>query len=91
MMRARGGTACPHCKHNARIRKSEQMTPVYREVTLICTNEHCGHVFVCALEAIRTLSPSAVPDPEVNLPMSKHVRVREIAHQMQTAMEQADD
>lgn len=76
------GMSCPHCKGAARARTSTPLSPIFREVTYQCLNDHCGHVFVCGLEAIRTLSPSAIPDPEIKLPFSQHVRKREIANQL---------
>lgn len=44
-----------------------------REVTYQCRHLLCGHVWVATLEAVRTLSPSAMPCPEVELPLSRHV------------------
>ncbi|HZH44279.1 MAG TPA: ogr/Delta-like zinc finger family protein [Lysobacter sp.] len=79
---------CPHCKHPARARTSTAMSPLYREVTYTCLNVHCGHVFVCGLEAIRTLSPSAIPDPEINLPLSRHVRQRLLLQQLRLDLEE---
>lgn len=73
---------CPHCKHATSARTSTQLSALYREVTYQCRNLICGHVFVAGLEAIRTLSPSAIPDPEINLPFSRHVRSRELAVQL---------
>lgn len=79
--------ACPHCAHPARARTSTQLSPLFREVTYTCLNVKCGHVFVCGLEAIRTLSPSAIPDPEINLPLSRHVRKRELVQQLNLGLE----
>ena len=59
---------CPHCDHTALIRHSEQITRVTRKMKLVCQNEECGHTFVALVEAVRTLSPSATPSPEVHLP-----------------------
>jgi len=81
------GMNCPHCKHSARARTSTQLSPMFREVTYTCLNTDCGHVFVCGLEAIRTLSPSSIPDPEINLPFSRHVRQRELVQQMRLSLE----
>lgn len=81
------GMACPHCRHPARARTSTQLSPLYREVTYQCVNTVCGHVFVCGLEAVRTLSPSAIPDPEIHIPLSPHVRRRELAHQLGLPLE----
>ena len=65
---------CPHCKEPSFIRTSAQMTVLTRESTYACTNPECGHTFVALTEVVRTLSPSATPDPSVNLPLSSHVR-----------------
>jgi len=35
-----------------------------------CRNLECGHTFVCHLEAVRTISPSAQPHPGVFLPVT---------------------
>lgn len=67
-------TACPHCGADCEIRTSEGMTITMRETTYRCTNPECGHTFVARLEIVRTLSPSATPNPSVSLPISSHVR-----------------
>lgn len=81
----RVGMNCPHCQHPAVVRTSARLTAVFREMTYQCKNILCGHVFVCALEVIRTLSPSAIPNPEISLPLSKNVRRRELVSQLQLA------
>lgn len=50
------------------------MSRLMRELTYACTNPECGHTFVAMTEIVRTLSPSATPDPSVQLPLSSHVR-----------------
>lgn len=65
---------CPHCEQPAVIRTSVQMSRVTREYMYCCTNPECGHTFVALTEVVRTLSPSATPDPSVTLPISTHVR-----------------
>lgn len=47
-----------------------------RELVYQCTDPECGHTWVSNLEAIRTLSPSAKPNPTVLLPISERVRER---------------
>ncbi|MGO1072691.1 ogr/Delta-like zinc finger family protein [Lysobacter sp. CA199] len=79
---------CPHCKGKASARTSVELSLLYREVTYVCLYSLCGHVFVAGLEAIRTLSPSAMPDPEVDLPLSPHVRQHQLARQLSFALEQ---
>lgn len=91
MSKARGGTSCPHCRAPAAVRTSRQITPLFREGTYACTNDMCGHVFVCGVEALRTLSPSALPDVEVTLPLSPHMRKTELAHQLRVALESSDE
>lgn len=73
---------CPHCKQRAIARSSKHMSPVFREITFTCRNLQCGHVYVAGLEALRTLSPSAAPDPEIDIPFARNVLSREIAQQM---------
>lgn len=65
---------CPHCRWPSVIRTSEQMSVLTRQYVFCCVNAECGHTFVGTLEISRTLSPSATPDPSVNLPFSSHVR-----------------
>lgn len=65
---------CPHCDAPALIRTSVQITVLTRETTYCCTNAECGHTFNALTEIVRTLSPSATPNPSVNLPLSTHVR-----------------
>ncbi|MFC4623093.1 ogr/Delta-like zinc finger family protein [Comamonas nitrativorans] len=65
---------CPHCECPCVIRSSEQMSVLTRQSVYYCVNAECGHTFVALTEIVRTLSPSATPDPSVNLPLSSHVR-----------------
>lgn len=66
--------ACPHCDAQAEIRTSRLVSKTMREFIYACTNMECGHTFVALSEIVRTLSPSATPNPTVNLPLSSHVR-----------------
>ena len=61
---------CPHCEAQAKVRTSQQETKTMRFLTCQCTNVYCGHTFMATLEAIRTISPSAIPDADVILPSS---------------------
>lgn len=65
---------CPHCKTPSLVRTSQMLSVLTKESTHACTNPECGHTFVALTEIVRTLSPSATPDPSVNLPLSSHVR-----------------
>ncbi|OEZ98781.1 ogr/Delta-like zinc finger family protein [Duganella phyllosphaerae] len=68
------GLPCPHCDYTVRAVKSRTMSAMFKEITYMCQNPECGHVFVAGLEVLRTLSLSAVPKPDVRIPMSQHAR-----------------
>ncbi|MBV8271636.1 MAG: ogr/Delta-like zinc finger family protein [Cupriavidus sp.] len=57
--------SCPHCGANANIRSSRRISRITRELYCQCTNLECGHTFVGLVEVVRTVSPSATPDPEI--------------------------
>lgn len=78
----RVGIRCPHCGHRATARTSAAITRLYREITYRCENDRCGHVYVASLEVRRTLSPSAIPNPAVQIELSRHVRRRELTEQI---------
>lgn len=73
---------CPHCKDRAYARTSKYLSDLLREVRYCCRNLDCGCIFVCTLEAVRIVSPSAIPDPEIKLPFSPHMRLELLAHQI---------
>lgn len=66
-------THCPHCRHRAVARTSREMSITMREITFVCKNLQCGHIWVATLEAARTVSPSAIPNLAVRLPLSPHI------------------
>jgi len=66
--------ACPHCDATCEIRTSRMLSKTLRESSYACTNPECGHTFVVRASADYTLSPSATPNPTVNMPLSTHVR-----------------
>lgn len=55
---------CPHCQARALIRTSRPLTALVREAYCQCTNLACGHTFKIVVEAVQTLSPSAVPNQD---------------------------
>lgn len=57
-------TSCPVCKARCKTVKSIQITDEYREITYLCTNFECRHIFVASLVPIRTLSKSELTDRE---------------------------
>lgn len=65
---------CPHCGWASTIRTSVKLSALTRESMHACSNVECGHTFVAYTEIARTLSPSATPNPAINLPLSTHVR-----------------
>lgn len=65
------GIHCPHCGERSIVRSSEQITPIVRELRLTCDNHECGHSFVAQLSVIRTVRPSAKPNPAIHLPVGE--------------------
>lgn len=63
------GIRCPHCGHKTITRTSEQVTPMVRELRLVCANDECNASFVAQLSFIRELRRSAMPRPGVALPV----------------------
>ena len=68
-MGARGSAsiACPHCRSGAAVRTSRIINRLNRELHLQCTDVDCGHTFAAVLSITHTISPSAQPDPTVQL------------------------
>lgn len=65
---------CPHCHARSQIRNSREVSPLLRELLMACLDAECGHTYIVHSEAVRTLSPSAKPDPDVHLPISDRTR-----------------
>lgn len=61
---------CPHCNAPALIRTSEQVSRTVKHLLMICLNEDCGHTWKQETSPIYTLSPSAIPHPDVDIPMA---------------------
>lgn len=72
------GMNCPHCNNRAQIRTSHPLTQTMREVYFLCTNLVCGHSWVAHMEAVRTIAPSGIPNPNVNLPVSEREEIARI-------------
>lgn len=75
-------TQCPHCRTAAVVRDSKELSTLVRRITFACKNAECGHTFAATLTVDTTLSPSAIPDPAVNIPLSPHIRHDVIRHQL---------
>lgn len=65
---------CPHCRTMCIVRSSNVLTRTSRELFFVCMNVNCGHTFSAVMSILRTISPSAMPDPTVVLPMSTHIK-----------------
>lgn len=76
---------CPHCKSPCNSRTSFETSALTRTFIYCCTNYECGHTFKAVMEIHYTISPSATPDPAVNLPISTHVRRDLVRTQMDVA------
>jgi len=65
---------CPHCKQAARVRHSRELSDVYRDGIVECQNiAQCGWRGRLGVEYLATLTPSAMPNPNVDLPLSPYV------------------
>ncbi|MDN0075618.1 ogr/Delta-like zinc finger family protein [Crenobacter sp. SG2303] len=62
---------CPHCGAIANTRTSRMMSAKLREARHQCSDLECGHTFATLTEVVRTLSPSAKPNPLVFIPYGK--------------------
>ncbi len=65
---------CPHCGEFGTIRTSEQVTECLTLQYVQCNNMECGHNWRASTSAEMTLSPSAIPNPAVHLPLSSHIK-----------------
>lgn len=65
---------CPHCGENVRIRKSQGLTPLYREAIFECRNDGCGWRGKASIEITHTIAPSDIPNPTVTLPFVPRLR-----------------
>ncbi|MCT8469426.1 ogr/Delta-like zinc finger family protein [Chromohalobacter canadensis] len=65
---------CPHCSENLRVRKSQGLTPLYREAIFECRNEDCGWRGKASIEITHTIAPSDIPNPTVALPFVPRLR-----------------
>lgn len=77
-MAKRIGMSCPHCGWRAQIRTSVEQSETMREVYFLCQNLVCGHSWVATLEAVRTISPSGLPNPYIDLPVLTRQEVERV-------------
>lgn len=64
------GIACPHCDSASRTRSSRTISPTYRQAIAACTNAECGFTFGIGVEITHAISPSATPNPAIQLRQS---------------------
>ncbi|OZI26836.1 hypothetical protein CAL26_05855 [Bordetella genomosp. 9] len=69
------GQHCPHCGHFATVRTSETMSPTLRVLYFQCRSLFCGHTWVSHLEAVRTVSPPAIANPAIDLPLASRADI----------------
>lgn len=67
--RRSGELHCPHCESIGIRRSSREVAITFREIFYVCSNPLCGHTWKGSLSYDYGLSPSAIPDPAVKLPM----------------------
>ena len=51
-------THCPTCGCICKTVRSVQLTPTDRDVTFVCQNENCQHIFVSSISFMKTLQAS---------------------------------
>lgn len=61
---------CPHCHAPSRVRTSTQDMPTMRELYFQCLNVDCGFTWKAQLAIVWGLSPSAIPNPQIDIPMA---------------------
>ena len=76
---------CPHCGTQSVVRTSQIMSRTLAFLYVQCRNIECGHSWRVDAEARMTLSPSALPNPNVEMLVSQHVRRDLVGIQMATA------
>lgn len=64
-----GDIRCPHCRSWGQRRSSREVTGQHRDIFYQCRNTMCGHTWKASLSYDYGLSPSAIPDPAVTLPL----------------------
>lgn len=68
---------CPDCGHPIRVRNSRGLSQLVRVCYLQCTNVGCGATFRANFEFTHRMSPPAVPNASIHLPMADYVMLRE--------------
>ena len=58
---------CPVCSSTARIQRTHVITKYLRDLVHCCNNKECAHIFVTQQEFIRTVMPSLLTEPEIDV------------------------
>lgn len=66
----RGTVICPMCQANGRIEGTEHVTPLVKTLWVACTNVTCGMTWRMQLSFEFVVSPSAIEDPAIDLPLA---------------------
>lgn len=61
---------CPICHYKMRVRNSVGEHPLMRIVYIDCLSLVCGATFRASLEITHLMSPSAIENPSINLPLA---------------------
>lgn len=69
-----GKLRCPHCRAVGDKRSSQSVSDTHRVIHYACSNVACGHTWRASESYEYGLSPSAIPDPRVNLPLRPMAR-----------------
>jgi len=77
---------CPHCGTKSPVRTSQYMSPTVTWLYVQCRNIECGHTWRVDAEASVTISPSAIPNPTVNMAISQHANRNLMVFQLDTAI-----
>lgn len=64
---------CPHCGSDCQSVKLVHVSRTTVSLAYNCSNDACGHRFVAVAEAVRTLSPPAMPRSEVRLALDPQI------------------
>lgn len=74
---------CPYCGNHSRHCDSHKISKKAREIFRQCMNVQCGYTFVTIEEIVRTISPSAYlnPDLDLDIPLARRSRKSSTAKQ----------
>ena len=71
-------TKCPHCKGDAVIRNSEQLSDLVRSATGVCKDPECGHTFKLSISIEYTFHHQQNQIPSINLPLSPRMQNQQV-------------